>query len=164
MFTLDWTNLVKIALLGLMGYVALISLLRISGKRSLSQLNAFDLVVTVSMGSILATIMLDQKVSIFDGIVALLTLLILQWIFTKATKKSKKLDDILTADPSLLFYNGKFCEKALKKERIQKEEIIQSARKDGNLSMDQVKAVILEPNGNLSVLPKDKEVHAELLP
>ena len=156
MFTLDWTNIGKIALLGLMGYVALILLLRIAGKRSLSQLNAFDLVVTVSIGSILATIMLDQKVSIFDGITALATLLLLQWIFTMTTIKSEKLDDVATADPTLLYYNGSFCKNALNKERIQEEEIIQSVRINGDLSMEQVKAVVIEPNGEISILPEDE--------
>ena len=156
MFTLDWTNIGKIALLGLMGYVALILLLRIAGKRSLSQLNAFDLVVTVSIGSILATIMLDQKVSIFDGITALATLLLLQWIFTMTTKESEKFDDVATSDPTLLYYNGSFCKDALNKERIQEKEIIQSVRMNGNLSMEQVKAVVIEPNGEISILPKEE--------
>ena len=68
MFDLNWMEIGRIFLLGIMAYIFLIILLRVAGKRSLAQLNAFDLVITVSIGSVLATIMLDNKISIFDGI------------------------------------------------------------------------------------------------
>ncbi len=79
------------------------------------------------------------------------------------TKKSEKFDDVITANPTLLYYNGSFCKDALKKERIQEEEIIQSVRTNGNLSMEQVKAVIIEPNGEISILPEEKTENIDTL-
>lgn len=163
MFELNWMEIGRISLLGVMAYIILIIMLRISGKRSLAQLTAFDLVITVSIGSVLATIMLDSKVSIFDGIAALFVLLALQWIFSLTNKKVEAFNDIVTGDPTLLFYNGNYCDKTMEKERIRKDEIMKSVRLDGNLSMDTVHAVILEPNGELSILPKRKDKKEDTL-
>lgn len=157
MFELNWMEIGRISLLGVMAYVILIILLRIAGKRSLAQLNAFDLVITVSIGSVLATIMLDSKISIFDGFAALFVLLALQWIFSFSNKKMEMFNDMVTSDPTLLYYNGNYCEKTMEKERIRKDEIIKSARLEGNLSMESVHAVILEPNGELSILSNRKD-------
>ncbi|MEK3976446.1 MULTISPECIES: hypothetical protein [unclassified Psychrobacillus] len=68
MFDLNWLEIWRIILLGVMAYIVLIIMLRLARKRSLAQLNAFDLVITVSIGSVFATFMLDNKVSIFDGL------------------------------------------------------------------------------------------------
>ena len=156
MFDLNWMEIGRIFLLGIMAYIFLIILLRVAGKRSLAQLNAFDLVITVSIGSVLATIMLDNKISIFDGIAALFVLIALQWIFSFSSKKSNTFDDVVTSDPALLFYNGNFFDKTMEKERIRKDEIIQAVRLESNLSMEEVRAVVLEPNGELSILPNNE--------
>ena len=156
MFDFNWMEIGRIFLLGIMAYIFLIILLRVAGKRSLAQLNAFDLVITVSIGSVLATIMLDNKISIFDGIAALFVLIALQWIFSFSSKKSNRFDDVVTSDPALLFYNGNFFDKTMEKERIRKDEIIQAVRLESNLSMEEVRAVVLEPNGELSILPNNE--------
>ncbi|MCM3359931.1 MULTISPECIES: YetF domain-containing protein [unclassified Psychrobacillus] len=156
MFDLNWMEIGRIFLLGIMAYIFLIILLRVAGKRSLAQLNAFDLVITVSIGSVLATIMLDSKISIFDGIAALFVLVALQWIFSFSSRKSNTFDDVVTSDPALLFYNGNFFVKTMEKERIRKDEMIQAVRLESNLSMEEVRAVILEPNGELSILPNNE--------
>lgn len=156
MFDFNWMEIGRIFLLGIMAYIFLIILLRVAGKRSLAQLNAFDLVITVSIGSVLATIMLDNKISIFDGIAALFVLIALQWIFSFSSKKSNTFDDVVTSDPALLFYNGNFFDKTMEKERIRKDEIIQAVRLESNLSMEEVRAVVLEPNGELSILPNNE--------
>lgn len=157
MFDLNLKDIGRILLLGIMAYVILVTILRIAGKRSLAKMNAFDFVISVSVGSILATIMLDNKVSIFDGIAALSVLIALQWIFSKTSKKFETFENIVNADATLLFYNGTYYLNTLEKERIRKDEIIQAARMDGNLSMEQVQAVILESNGEMSILSKSEK-------
>ena len=124
MFDLNWMEIGRIILLGFMAYIVLIIMLRLAGKRSLAQLNAFDLVITVSIGSVFATIMLDSKVSIFDGIAALFVLIALQWLFSFSSKKSDTFDDIVTADVALLYYSGSYFYKTMKKERIREDEMV----------------------------------------
>lgn len=66
----DWSGLLRTVVVGILAYVALISILRVSGKRTLSKMNAFDLVVTVALGSTLATILLSEDVALAEGLVA----------------------------------------------------------------------------------------------
>ncbi|MGM9923625.1 MAG: DUF421 domain-containing protein [Bacillus sp. (in: firmicutes)] len=163
MFTFDWMGLVRIISIGILAYVALIIMLRIAGKRTLTELNIFDLVITISIGSVFGSVLLDEKISIFEGVTAFFVLIGLQWVFSKTTEKFNKVGSKLKEDATLLYYGGTFCYKAMEKERIQKEEIIQAARMDGNLSMNQVQAVVLESNGQFSILPKSKSGEEENL-
>ena len=75
----SWTGLGRVVLVGALAYVALVLLLRISGKRTLSKLNAFDLVVTVALGSTLATVLLSKSVALAEGVLALGLLIFLQY-------------------------------------------------------------------------------------
>ena len=70
MFFHNWEEIVRILVVGPLAYAALILMLRVSGKRTLSKMNAFDLVVSVALGSLLATILLSKDVSLAEGIAA----------------------------------------------------------------------------------------------
>src|SRR5690606_37762701 len=76
----SWADLLRIVLVGTAAYAALVLVLRVSGKRTLGQLNAFDFVVTVSLGSTLATILLSTDVSFMEGLLALALLAGLQFL------------------------------------------------------------------------------------
>ena len=76
----DWSDIVRVLIVGTAAYVGLVALLRISGKRTLAKLNAFDLVVTVAFGSTLATILLSSDVSYAEGVTALVLLAVLQFV------------------------------------------------------------------------------------
>jgi uncharacterized membrane protein YcaP (DUF421 family) len=65
-----WGSIARTAIVGVLAYAALVVLLRISGKRTLAKMNAFDLVVTVALGSTLATILLSKEVSLASGVAA----------------------------------------------------------------------------------------------
>ena len=74
-----WAGICRVLLVAPLAYVALVILLRVSGKRTLSKFNAFDLVVTVALGSTLATILLSKDVPLMDGVAALALLIVLQY-------------------------------------------------------------------------------------
>lgn len=112
--------------------------LRVAGKRSLTKLNAFDLVVTVALGSTLATILTDSSISLLEGMTAIGSLIIFQYVVTFLSVRSKKFSDFVKAEPSLLYVNGAFLEKTLKQERVSKLEVMQAVRNDGNGRMDDV--------------------------
>ena len=156
MFTLNWGDLGRIILIGILAYLALIIMLRIAGKRTLTQLNAFDLVITVSIGSVFATILLDKTISIFDGLAAFFVLIALQWVFSKTTTKTSKVSNFIKGEASILFFRGEYFKDVMESERIEKQEIIQAMRMQGKGRMDEVEAVILESNGQLSVLSKSE--------
>ncbi len=75
MFFQNWSGLLRTVVVGVLAYVALVALLRVSGKRTLSKMNAFDFVVTVALGSTLATILLSKNVALAEGVVAFAVLI-----------------------------------------------------------------------------------------
>ena len=154
MFFNDWQTLGETLVLAALAYIGVVLFLRLSGKRTLSQMDAFDLVVTVAVGSILATVILDEKVVLVQGLAAVLALVVLQVIAAWLAVKSDTMQKIIKAEPQLLFYKGKYCEETLKKNRILKEEILHSARSSSISSMDEVDVAILEPDGSVSLVEK----------
>jgi uncharacterized membrane protein YcaP (DUF421 family) len=159
----NWMGLIRIAVVGICAYVALLLLLRVSGKRTLSKMNAFDLVVTVALGSTLATILLAKDTALAEGILALALLIFLQFVITWLSVRSKTVSRLAKAEPQLLFHEGKFLEEALKTERVKKAEILQAMRSQGISNTDQVEAVVLETDGSFSVVQRTGEGKANVL-
>ena len=100
MFLHSWLDLWRTLSVGVLAYLALIILLRISGKRTLSKLNAFDLVVTVALGSTLATILLSKDVALAEGVLAFAVLIALQFSITWLSVRSKTISRLVKAEPN----------------------------------------------------------------
>lgn len=152
MFEITWDSFIRIVTVGLLAYIGLVFFLRISGKRTLTKLNAFDLVVTVALGSTLATILLNSQISLLEGLTALGLLIGGQYIITFLAVRSKSFNKFIKSEPRLLYLNGSFLEDTMKKERINRVEILQAIRNQGKGSLEEVKAVVLETDGSMSVI------------
>ncbi|HEX6115317.1 MAG TPA: YetF domain-containing protein [Geminicoccaceae bacterium] len=148
----SWAGLGRVLLVGTLAYVALVLLLRISGKRTLSKLNAFDLVVTVALGSTLATVLLSKSVALAEGVLALGLLILLQYVIAWLSVRSPRLQRVIKAEPMLLLHRGRFLEGAMRAERITREEILAAVRASGAAEPQGVAAVVLETDGSLSVI------------
>lgn len=156
MFFNSWEAIWRILIVGLLSYSALVLLLRVSGKRTLSKMNAFDLVVTVALGSILATILLNKKVALLEGISAFFILIFLQYLVAWLSVRSNGFKKMIKSNPQLLFYKGQYLNEKITRERILEDEILQAARSSGIHSMEDVEAVVLETDGSMSVIKKTK--------
>lgn len=154
MFFNDWETIWRTFIIGIFAYAGLLLVLRISGKRTLSKMDAFDLVVTVALGSTLATILLSKTVALAEGLTAYVILVLLQFIIAFSSVKLRAVRRIIKADPAFLYRDGRYLEEVMKKKRIVAEEILQAAISNGISSMSQVEAVVLEPDGSLSVIKK----------
>ena len=152
MFFNDWTGLWRTFIIGILAYIILVSLLRISGKRTLTKMNAFDLVVTIAIGSTLATIILSKTVALLEGVIALALLVFLQYIITWTSVHFKLISNIVKSEPVLVYHNGEFLKEALISERIMKEEVLQSVRNQGIAYLEDVQSVVLETDGSLSII------------
>ncbi|MFL0584764.1 DUF421 domain-containing protein [Solibacillus silvestris] len=152
MFSITLESFVRIITVGILAYVGLVFFLLISGKRSLTQLNAFDLVVTVAIGSVLSTILLNKDVSLLEGLLAFVLLILLQFLLTFTSVRWKKFNKVIKSEPSLLYLNGSFLRETMKKERISEGDILQSVRNDGIGDLKEVKAIVLENDGSLSII------------
>ncbi len=152
MFFDSWYDLLRIFVVGVLAYAGLILLQRLSGKRTLSKMNAFDLIVTVALGSTLATILLSSDVSYSEGIAAFVVLIGLQFLVTWLSTRWKPLTKVVKSEPRLLLYRGKFLEDAMRDERVLPAEVRQAARSSGFASLDDIEAVVLETDGSLSII------------
>jgi uncharacterized membrane protein YcaP (DUF421 family) len=146
----------RVLAVGASAYVALLVVLRLSGKRTLAKLNAFDLVVTVALGSTLATILLSSDVSYAEGVVALALLALLQFLVAWFTSRWPVLRAVVTAEPTLLLRDGQVIPEALREQRVGIEEVRQAVRSTGSGDLATVGAVVLETDGSLSVIPAEK--------
>ncbi len=150
----DPAFLVRTLVIGVFAYAALVIIVRLSGKRTLSSMNAFDFIVTVALGSTLASTIISRDVSLAEGVLALGILVGLQYIVSWSSVRSERVRKAVKSEPRLLFHAGVFLEDAMRRERITESEIRQALRSEGVGSLESVDAVVLETNGNFSVLTK----------
>ncbi|RFU20406.1 DUF421 domain-containing protein [Geodermatophilus marinus] len=150
----SWSDLGRIAAVGATGYLTLIVVLRLSGKRTLAKLNAFDFVVTVALGSTLATILLSSDVSWAEGAAALALLALLQFVVAWVTVRRPRVRGVTTSRPTLLLRDGAELPGALRQQRVTIDEVRQAVRATGTGDLSAVAAVVLETDGTLSVVPQ----------
>lgn len=150
----NWSGIVRTLLVGVMAYGALVLFLRLSGKRTLAKLNAFDLVVTVALGSTLATILLSESVALAEGLTALALLIFLQYAVAFTSVRWKGFGRLVRSEPTLLVHKGEPLEGALKRERVTVEEVESAVRSSGGQALGEAESVVLESDGSLSVILK----------
>jgi uncharacterized membrane protein YcaP (DUF421 family) len=162
MFFDSWYALLRVLVVGVCAYVALVCLLRVSGKRTLSKLNAFDLVVTVALGSTMATVLLSKDVALAEGVLAFVLLIALQFVVAWLSVRSPAVGRLVKSEPRLLFFRGRFLRDAMRRERVTEGEVIAAIREQGVPSPEGVEAVVLETAGTFSVLNKSDAAPSSL--
>lgn len=152
MFFDGWLSLGRTAIVGVLAYAALVFLLRISGKRTLSKMNAFDLIVTIALGYTLATVLLSKSVALVTGLFAFTLLVGLQYVITWLSVRSPAVHRFIKAEPALLLYRGRFLHEAMRRERVTEAEILAALRTQGVAAVNEVEAVVLETDSSFSVV------------
>lgn len=152
MFFQGWSGIARTVIVGVLAYVVLVLFLRISGKRTLAKLNAFDLVVTVALGSTLSAILLQESIALAEGITALALLIGLQYLVTFVSVRSEDAAKLIRSEPTLLVRQGALCNGAMRRQRITEGEILSAVRANGHEGLEKVQAVVLESDGSLSVI------------
>lgn len=147
-----WQDVLRVLVVGVAAYVALVVLLRVSGKRTLTKLNAFDLVVTVALGSTLATVLLSGTVALVEGVVGLALLVLLQLVITWTAVRWPRFRRFVKSEPTLLLQDGEFLDGAMERERVTRAEVLAALRGSGLADRGEAAAVVLETDGSLSVV------------
>ena len=147
-----WSVLGRTLLIGVLAYVSLVFMLRVSGKRTLAKMNAFDLVVTVAIGSTLATIVLSKSVALAEGLLALALLIGMQFAISWSSTRMPWLRRVVTGEPRLLLRDGVMLDDALRDARVTREEVRAAVRSAGIGALGEVAAVVLETDGSFSVI------------
>lgn len=148
----NWSAVIRTAVIGVLAYFTLILLLRASGKRTLSKMNAFDLVVTVALGSTLASILLNKDVAWAEGTVAFSLLIGLQFVITWSSVRWGWVRRTVTGEPALLLYRGERLPSAMRIARVTEDEVRAAVRSAGLATLEEAEAVVLETDGSFSVV------------
>ena len=152
MFFDDWTGIWRTVAVGALAYGGLVLFVRLAGKRTLAKMNAFDLVVTVALGSTLATILLSKDVALAEGLTAFAVLIALQLAITWLSVRTKVVPSLVKSEPTLLAFRGRQLDEALRSQRVSEAELLQVVRQKGLASVSDVHAVVLETDGSFSVI------------
>jgi uncharacterized membrane protein YcaP (DUF421 family) len=153
----DLSGIGRTLIVGTLAYVGLVAFVRLAGKRTLSKMNAFDLIVTVALGSTLATVLLSEDVALAEGLTAFALLIGLQLAITWLSVRTKLLPSLVKSDPTLLVFRGRQKDEALREQRVSEAEVLQAIRQQGFASLAEVYAVVLETDGSFSVI-RDRPV------
>lgn len=156
-------GLARVALMAVATYIALLMILRLSGKRTLSKLNAFDFVVTVALGSTLASAVTNRDLPLLEAILAIAMLVGLQFIATWLSVRSKMWRGWIMDEPTLL-YRHQPLQQAMLRARVTLEELEAAAREAGLPHLHDAGLIWLETDGSLSVvarktMPHDQKPH-----
>ncbi|MCK0715147.1 DUF421 domain-containing protein [Chromohalobacter sarecensis] len=140
-------------IIGVISYLVLIVIIRLSGKRTLSKWNAFDFVVTIALGSTLSTALVSTEVSLAQSITAFILIVALQFVITFSSVRSSWVKNLVKSQPTLLFFQGQFREETMAQERVVEAEVLAAIRENGIADVEAVHAVVLETDGSFSVIP-----------
>ena len=136
--------------------ITIFFLTKLLGKKQISQLNFFDYIVGITIGSTVADISLDIEKNFMGGIVSLLIFVIIDYFISICTMKSIKARRFLIGVPTVLVENGKIIESGLKKCKLDINELLAEARIAGYFDLNEIDYAFMEINGAISFLPKEK--------
>lgn len=137
--------------------IILFFLTKLLGKKQISQLSLFDYIVGITIGSIAADISLDIEKNFFDGLLSLVIFVMVAYLITVLTMKSIKARRFFTGVPTVLVEKGKIIESGLRKTKLDINELLAEARIQGYFDLDEIDYALMEINGSISFLPKEKE-------
>lgn len=137
--------------------VILFFITKMMGKKQISELNFFDYVVGITIGSIAADISLDIEKNMIAGIAALFIYGFISYIISFVSIKSILARRFFIGVPTVLVEKGKIIESGLKKSKIDVNDLLMEARENGYFNLDEIDYALMEVNGNISFLPKEKE-------
>lgn len=161
LFNTSWETAAIILLSSVGIYFAIIALTRISGKRSFSKMSSFDFAMTVAVGSIVATTILSSSVKMIEGIIGLSIVYLLQ-ISIALARRNKTVQNMVDNSPLLLMDGEKIIESNLIKARVTEGDLRSKLREANVTQLNQVKAVIFETTGDISVLHKESNSPIDL--
>jgi uncharacterized membrane protein YcaP (DUF421 family) len=150
MFFQGWSGLARTLIVGILAYVSLVLFLRVSGKRTLAKLNAFDLVITVALGSTLSAVLLQESIALAEGGLALALLILMQYLVTYASVRWRAFAKAVRSEPTLLASAGQFHSDAMRRERVTEDETLSAIRAAGGRDVGDVAFLVLESDGSLN--------------
>lgn len=152
-------NIQELALRIAIGFIVLLILTRIMGRKEISQMTFFNFASSITIGSIAATLVLSSDVSIRNGVIALIGWAFFTLLMDGIDIKTIRGRHIINGNPLIIVKNGRIVEKAMLNSRFDLDSLTSMLRQQGVFSIAEVDYAILETNGKLSILKKDEHLY-----
>ncbi|MGF6593735.1 DUF421 domain-containing protein [Pseudomonas sp. 2835] len=137
-------------------YLALLVLFKIAGRRSLSDLTTFDLVLLMIIGEATQQALLGDDFSFTNAVLVIVTLIALDVGMSLAKQRSRKLARVIDGNATLVVEHGRFLHQRMREARLTEEDILESARANQGLErVKQIKYAIVERNGKISIISEE---------
>ncbi len=137
-------------------YISVIIAMRIMGKRTIGEMHPTELVVSIMISDLATVPMQSKSTPLFDGIIPIFTLVILELVFAFAVLKSRTVRRVLVGRSCHVVKSGKLLEKEMKNLRVTVDDIEEQIRINGYTSLEDIAEIVIETNGQVSVIPKSK--------
>ena len=150
-----WHTLLDVALRTTIVYIALVVGLRLTGKRQLGQMSAFDLVLLLIIANAVQNAMVGPDTSLAGGLVAAGVLLFWHQVINRLRRSSPRFGKLIAGEGVMLIKDGKILEQHVQHAGVTPEELLQSLREHGVATVAEVRLAVLEPDGSVSVIRFD---------
>ncbi len=140
-------------------YLAMILGLRLLGKRELGQLSVYDLVLIIVISNSVQNAMVGSDNTLLGGLVAAITLLILNRTLTWFMVKSDTVRNWLEGEPALIVRDGKLLRGQMQREGVTTMHVLAAMREHGIGDLNNVQMAVLEVDGSISIVPKEAQIH-----
>ena len=157
MFFHSWARIGHVMIASVIVFLIIVALLRIAGQQALAKMSGFDVVFTVTLGSIIASVVITRDVAIAEGVAALVTLLGLQEIIRFLQSRHLGVHHAVRQPPRVLVWDGALLEDRLRASSVSADEIRAAVRKAGLRSIADARVVVLENDGEWSVVARTAE-------
>ena len=137
-------------------YFFLLVAFRLTGKRQLGQMSSFDLVVVLIISNVVQNAMIGNDNSVTGGLIGAATILTVNYCVARLVIWSKRAERLIEGPPTLLIHNGKVIEKNLRRELITRDELMAALRRQGILTIDEVRVAVLEETGAITAVKRER--------
>ena len=138
-------------------YVVLLAMIRMSGKRSMGQFTAFDVLLIVLLGNAVQNSLLGEDHSLLGGLLLAAVLIVLNWIVGWLSARSRRAERVIEGEPVVLARDGRLFDNVLRRELVSRNDFDEALRQHGEVRLDDVALALLETDGQISVVPKKKD-------
>jgi uncharacterized membrane protein YcaP (DUF421 family) len=158
------SGLPEIALRTAIIYLVVIFLLRLGGKREVGQMSILDLVLVLVISNGVQNAMVGQNTSLYGGIVAATTLVVLDWLIRTATSRSRKAQRLIEGEPALLVRDGHVLTRTMERQGVSRDDLMAALRGHGLERPSDAHLVVLETSGAISVVPATATIRPSASP
>ncbi len=153
---MDYSNTLILIMKGFISVFYLFLVIKVLGKKQISELNILDYVIGISLGNIAAEMTVNKDITTINGLIAMSIYAIVSLFISFITQKSIWARRFISGTPVVLIENGKISKEKLKEVKIDINDLLQDARENGYFDLAEIEYAIMEVSGKVSFLPKSQ--------